>query len=142
LLAARDYTEARLREKLTGKGFSEMDAEETLARLISEGWVNDRRFAERFADAAMASGRYYGSRLRQEMRRRGLAADLVSEVLGTLMQEHDEGQDIQIIFQRRFSGFSFKSASDKEKRRAMGYLQRRGFGFSTIMQAMKGSDSD
>jgi regulatory protein len=140
LLAARDYTEARLREKLAGKGFSETDAEETLARLLSEGWVNDRRFAERFADSAMASGRYYGSRLRQEMRRRGLSTDLVAEVLGSLMQEHDEDRDIQTVFQRRFSGFSFKTANDKEKRRAMGYLQRRGFGFSAIMKALKDSN--
>src|SRR5512137_2089476 len=67
LLNARDYTEARLREKLRGRGFDETDSQAALERMLAEGWMNDRRFAERFAESALASGRYYGIRLRQEM---------------------------------------------------------------------------
>lgn len=137
LLTARDYTEARLREKLRGREFGEPDVAATLERMVSEGWVNDRRFAERFAESALASGRYYGSRLRQEMRRRGLPPELVSEVLGRVMEERDECQDMRAVFERRFGGFSYASASDKEKQRAIGFLQRRGFGFSAIMQILR-----
>ena len=140
LLTARDYTEARLREKLRGREFDEADSEAALLRMVSEGWVNDRRFAERFAESALATGRYYGPRLRQEMRRRGLPPELVSEVLGRILGERDECQDVRVVFERRFNGFSFTSASDKEKRRALGFLQRRGFGFSAIMQILRASE--
>jgi len=142
LLTARDYTEARLREKLGVREFSESDIEAALVRMVSEGWVNDLRFAERFAESALASGRYYGSRLRQEMRRRGLPPEVVSGVLGRIMEEHDECQDMRAIFERRFSGFSYTTASDKEKRRALGFLQRRGFGFSAIMQMLRAADQE
>ena len=64
LLTARDYTVARLREKLRGRDLDEADVEAALERLVSEGWLDDRRFAERFAESALASGRYYGPRLR------------------------------------------------------------------------------
>ena len=140
LLNARDYTVGRLREKLGSKGFISADSDDALSRLVAEGWVNDRRFAERFAESAMASGRYYGTRLRQEMRRRGLAPELVAEVLGALAPEHDECQDMRIVFQRRFSGFSFDTASDKEKRRVIGYLMRRGFGYPAVMRLLKLSE--
>jgi regulatory protein len=140
LLTARDYTEARLREKLCGREFGESDVEAALGRMVSEGWVNDRRFAERFAESALASGRYYGPRLRQEMRRRGLPPELVSEVLGRSMEERDECQDVREVIERRFSGFLFATASDREKRRAIGFLQRRGFGFSAIMQILRATD--
>jgi regulatory protein len=142
LLTARDYTEARLREKLSGREFSESDIEASLKRMVSEGWVNDLRFAERFAESALASGRYYGPRLRQEMRRRGLLSELVSDVLGRITEDHDECQDMRVVFDRRFSGFSFKTASDREKRRAMGFLQRRGFGFSAIMQILRATEHE
>jgi len=137
LLNARDYTEARLREKLCSREFAESDIEAALGRMVAEGWVNDLRFAERFAESALASGRYYGHRLRQEMRRRGIPPEMVSDVLGRIMGDHDECQDMRVVFERRFSGFSYATASDKEKRRAIGYLQRRGFGFSAIMQILQ-----
>ena len=142
LLTARDYTEARLREKLCGREFAEQDVLSALERMCSEGWVDDQRFAERFVESALASGRYYGSRLRQEMRRRGLSPELVSEVLGRVMEERDECQDLQAVFERRFSGFCFATSSDKEKRRALGFLQRRGFGFSAIMQILRAANTD
>jgi regulatory protein len=137
LLNARDYAVARLREKLRGRGFDEAHLEAALERLISEGWLNDLRFAERFAESAVGSGRYYGPRLRMEMRRRGLPPELVSEVLGRVLGEHDEAEEVRAMIERRFSGFSFSCASDKEKRRAVGFLQRKGFSISAIMTALR-----
>jgi len=137
LLTARDYTVARLQEKLRGRGFADPDVETALGRMVTEGWVDDRRFAERFAEGALASGRYYGPRLRQEMRRRGLPPELVGEVLGRVLGERDETAEVCAIVERRFSGFSFSSASDREKRRTVGFLQRRGFSLCAIMRALR-----
>jgi len=137
LLTARDYTVGRLREKFQARNFDEADMEAALTQLTSEGWVDDRRFAERFAESALASGRYFGPRLQQEMRRRGLQKELVSEVLGRLLDEYDEAGEVCAIVERRFSGFSFSSASDREKRRLVGFLQRRGFSLSTIMKVLR-----
>lgn len=137
LLAARDYTSARLKEKLRSREFSESDLNEAVARLEAENWVSDRRYAERFAESALASGRYVGPRLRMELRRRGIPDDLVSEVIGRLAEEYDEGREVRAVLERRFPRFSYAAASDKDKRRVLGFLQRRGFGLSAIMRAMK-----
>jgi regulatory protein len=137
LLTARDYTEARLREKLRSKIYDSEDVDTVLDRLVTEGWVNDRRYAERFAESARASTRYVGQRLRQEMRRRGIPQEIVFEVMGRVFEDHDEVGDIQLILARRFGSFSFSNANDREKRRVTGFLQRRGFGLSAIMQAMR-----
>jgi regulatory protein len=137
LLNARDYSVVRLREKLCGKGFNDTDIDAAIGRMVAEGWVDDRRFAQRFAESALASGRYYGPRLWQEMRRRGLQAELVSEVLGRLLTEHDETEEVRAIIDRQFSNFSFPTASDREKRRVVGFLQRRGFSLSAIICALR-----
>jgi len=140
LLAARDYTTARMRQKLAARGFNEVAVEAAVVRLEREGWLSDRRFAERFAETAVAGGRFFGPRLRLEMRRRGVPAGLVDEVLGRLRLERDEQDDLRYVMERRFPGFSFFTASDREKRRVIAFLQRRGFGLGTIMKILKAEE--
>ncbi|MBC7962664.1 MAG: regulatory protein RecX [Steroidobacteraceae bacterium] len=142
LLTGRDYTSARLLGKLSGRGVCELDAEATLVRLQNEGWLNDRRYAVRFAEAALADARFYGPRLRQEMRRRGFEAGLVDDVLGGLQEYLDEGAGIRAILERRYPDFRFPAATDRDKRRIIGYLQRRGYGLSAIIQALKAAQHD
>ncbi len=108
----------------------------------SESWVDDRRYAERFAESALASGRYYGPRLRMEMRRRGLEPELVDEALGRVLGEYDETEEVRAIVDRRFGGFSFSTASDREKRRTIGFLQRRGLSISAIMRALRATEQE
>ena len=97
LLAARDYTAAKLREKLRARDCPETIAESVVTRLAMEGWINDRRFAERFAESALATSRFFGPRLKLEMRRRGISADLIDEVLGRVRGEHDEGEGARSV---------------------------------------------
>lgn len=140
LLTGRDYTAARIRQKLAAREVAEQDIEAVILRLQQEGWLDDRRYAERFAESSLSSGRYYGSRLRLEMRRRGFTPDVVDEVLAPLLAGHDEGSEVRSAVERRYPGFSFSTASDRDKRRAVGFLQRRGFRFSAIMTALRSGD--
>jgi regulatory protein len=137
LLAARDYTIAQLKQKLRLRDFTEADLDQAVSRLESESWISDRRFAQRFAESALASGRFYGLRLRMEMLRRGFPEEIVSEVIGLLSVDCDEDEQAALALERHFPSFSFATASDREKRRALGFLQRRGFRASVIMRAMR-----
>lgn len=140
LLAARDYSLARMRAKILAQGVAEDDAETVLDRLQREGWLNDRRYAERFAEIALTNGRFYGSRLKMEMRRRGLESELVDDVLSALQEEFDETSELEAMVRRHSPGFSFSSATDREKRRIIAYLQRRGFGLSTILKVLRSAE--
>ena len=137
LLTGRDYSTARICQKLSAREVSGQDVDAVITRLQREGWLNDQRYAERFADSALSSGRFYGTRLRMEMRRRGLTAEVVSEALAPLLTERDEISEVRSAAERRYPGFSYSAASDRDKRRVVGFLQRRGFGFSAIMRALR-----
>ncbi len=140
LLTGRDYTVARIRQKLAAREVARQDLEEAVSRLQREGWLNDARYAERFAEAALSSGRYYGARLRMEMRRKGFSADVVSETVAPLLAESDEISEVRSAAERRYPGFSYSAANDRDKRRVVGFLQRRGFGFSAIMRALRAEE--
>lgn len=142
LLAARDYSVARLRSKLAARGLSSEDQESVLLRLQDGGWLNDRRYAERFAGSALSDGRFFGPRLRLEMRRRGFEAILIDDVLAALQDDLDETLEIRKIVESRAPGFVFSSAPDREKQRIIGYLQRRGFSLSAIFRTLKTADQE
>lgn len=137
LLAGRDYTALKLGEKLRAREFAAADADAAVKRLTAEGWLDDRRFAERFAESALATGRFFGPRLRLELRRRGVPAGIVDEILARTRGDHDEGEGVRSLLERRFPGFSFAAADDREKRRVIAFLQRRGFGLGSIYDAMR-----
>jgi len=141
LLTGRDYSVAKIRQKLALRNVAEQDVDELIYRLQCEGWLDDRRFAARFADTAISSGRYFGVRLRLEMRRRGFTADIVNEAVLPLLTESNELSEVRSAAARRSPGFSYSEASDRDKRRMIGFLQRRGFGFSAIMRALQ-TESD
>ena len=140
LLTGRDYTDAGIRRKLAAREFTGEDADTAILRLQREGWLDDRRYAERFAESALSSGRFYGVRLRLEMRRRGFTPDVVNETLAPLLAVSDEISEVRSAAERRYPGFSYSAASDRDKRRVVGFLQRRGFGFSAIMQALRAEE--
>lgn len=137
LLTGRDYTAARLKQKLVVREVSGQDCEDVILRLQREGWLDDVRYAGRFAESALASGRYYGVRLRLEMRRRGFDSNVVDEALAPLLAESDEISEVRSAAERRYPGFSYSAATDRDKRRLVGFLQRRGFGFFAIMRALR-----
>jgi regulatory protein len=137
LLTGRDYTIARLRNKLAARDVSGQDVEAIIVRLQEEGWLDDRRYAGRFAESALAEGRFYGPRLRLEMHRRGFPRDVVAEAIAPLLAERDEISEVRSVVEKRYPGFCYSAATDRDKRRVIGLLQRRGFGFSVIMQALR-----
>jgi regulatory protein len=140
LLTGRDYAIARMRQKLAARDVAGADLDTVMLRLQREGWLNDTRYAERFAAAALSSGRYYGIRLRMEMQRRGFSTEVISEALAPLLAESDETSEVALVIERRYPGFSYSAASDRDKRRVVSFLQRHGFGFSAIMRVLRAEE--
>lgn len=134
LLTGQDYTGAALRRKLQMKRFSAEEAQQTVDRLISEGYLQDQRYAERFVAAARQSGRYVGCRLRQELRRRGVSADLIDQVLQALPGDDNELEAARNLVERRYAGFDPQTADERQLRRVAGFLQRRGYQGGLIRQ--------
>ncbi|MBI5657499.1 MAG: regulatory protein RecX [Geobacter sp.] len=142
LLARRDHSVAELGRKLRLRGFEPELISETLAHLTEAGWLNDRRYAEQWAASALASGRGYGVRLKMELQQRGVLAELASDVIATLTEEHDETEELNRLIYRKFPGFNPLTAPDKERRLVYAFLHRRGFSGSVISAYFRFQDRD
>jgi regulatory protein len=131
-----------LRRKLTDKGISAAAVDEVVERLKRAGYLDDRKFALRWAESAVRNGRGYGFRLRYELAKRGVADEVASEVAESLKDEFEEGETLKALMLRKFAGFSPGEADDRQKRRIMGYLQRRGFSLAAINQMFRDMEGE
>jgi len=137
LLTRRDRSSAELARKLRDRGIAEPLIGEVVARLLEAGYLDDRRFARAWAESAVRNGRGYGPRLRLELARRGVPDEIVAEVLADVAAEYEERETLAALLARKFAGFNPAAASDREKRRVLQYLQRRGFSSAAIFQAFR-----
>jgi regulatory protein len=136
-LARRDHSEAELARKLRDRGVAAALAEDVIARLREAGYLDDRRFARQWAEAAVRGGRGYGPRLRQELSRRGVPDEVVAETLAAVTGEYGELETLTALLATKFAGFDPAAAPDREKRRVVHYLQRRGFSVAAIFQVFR-----
>jgi regulatory protein len=141
-LSRRDHSEAEIRRKLVTKYFSPDIIDEVVAGLLKAGYLNDARFARTFADCAIRNGRGYGFRIRVDLLRRGIAEDLIQEALGTLGAEYEESATLAELLARKFPDFDPRGADDRQKRRVLGYFQRRGFSLAAIVRVLRDREGE
>jgi regulatory protein len=127
LLSRRDASAATLRDKLIRRGYSPEEAEVALAYAQESRYQSDDRFAETKVNAG--AGRYGNYRLKQTLRGKGVAADLVDEKLDTLEPETDRARRVA----ERFKGKPF---TQELRQKAQRFLIARGFGSSAIREAI------
>ncbi len=142
LLACRDHSTAELALKLTRRGVAEAAVAAVVARLTDKGYLDDRRFAMRWAEAAVEAGRGFGPRLRFELSRRGIEVEIIGDVLATIDSEHDEESTLLNLITTKFPAFDPHRADERERRRMMHYLQRRGFSYGAISRFFRAIQGD
>lgn len=81
LLAVRERTAAELGGRLRDDGYTQDVTDETVARLVETGLVDDVRFAESMARALVVSRGLGRQRAQRELERRGVPEQLASETL-------------------------------------------------------------
>jgi regulatory protein len=134
LLARRAYSEQELTEKLLAKGFVEAAVARTIARLKTQGYLNDARLAADQAERLRSRG--FGSEgIRAKLAQKGLSADTVAQTLET-SEENQDLDSAQRLLASRFSADALKQSQTHA--RAFRLLLRRGYS-QEIVESLLGS---
>ena len=135
LLAQRDYTCSRMREKLLSYGFSDEVVGETLDSLRDARYLDDARYAENYISAHRGDRSLI--RIRTDLESRGLSSDLISEVLMREREEHGMGEEVrQILRLMEKRRFDPALATWEEKGKMKAFLYRKGYDASSVRAAM------
>jgi regulatory protein len=130
LLARREHTRAELARKLAPHGTPE-DIDTVLTALATSGLQSDARFAESYVRSQAA--RLGAARLRQTLRNKGVAAELVAAELDKAGLP-DEQERARAVWQKKFAA---PPADAREWARQARFLQGRGFSAEVIRRLLK-----
>jgi regulatory protein len=130
LLARREHTRAELARKLAPHGTPE-DIETVLTTLAASGLQSDARFAESYVRSQAA--RLGAARLRQTLRNKGVATELVAAELGRT-ELPDELERARAVWRKKFAA---PPADAREWARQARFLQGRGFAVDVIRRLLK-----
>lgn len=141
LLSRRMYTTAELAEKLRRRGIEEADSQRLIARLAELQLVNDETYTSMYISSRAASRGRLG--LRQELRRKGVAPELVEESLAELTPD---GQLAAAAALLEKNAWRYRPPTPdpeasrelilKARAKAFAFLARRGFAADAVQGAL------
>lgn len=129
LLSRRDHSEKELLIKLRQKGFAE-GAQAAIEKLRNYGYVNDERFAFSYASELQRLKHFGKRRIEQELFKKGIDREIVSEVLDSL--EFDENELCELIIRKYYRNLE----TEKGVQKTINALLRAGYGFGEIKDAL------
>lgn len=123
-LGYRARSVAEVRDKLRTKDFAAEVVAEVIADLQRQKLLDDREFARRWVAARLQ--RAHGARkLAQDLRHKGVAADVIDEVLAEYAPVLNS--DVRAVELLNKQAWRYRGLPpDKAKRRMLGFLARRG----------------
>src|ERR1700742_3102560 len=80
-LNRRERTVAELKTVLERKRVEPSAIDAVVAELCATGWLDDARYAQRFAEDKRALDRWGSERIARDLRRRGIPPDVVESVV-------------------------------------------------------------
>lgn len=128
LLARREHTRAELARKLAPHGTPE-DIDTVLNALAASGLQSDVRFAESYVRSQAA--RLGAARLRQTLRTKGIAGELID---AQVIDLPDEMERARLVWQKKFA---VPPADARDWARQARFLQGRGFSGEVIRRLLK-----
>ena len=132
-LNRRDRTVREVERYLEAKGVDEPTAAAAIAELVEQRYLDDRRYAELFAQDRRALDGWGTERIERRLREVGVPADVIAGVLGG-DDEHDELTAALAVLEQRLTA---PPVDERERTRALGLLVRRGYELEVAYDAVR-----
>jgi regulatory protein len=137
-LGRRDRTVAEVRERLARDEIEPDVVEEAIAELGRQGYLDDARYARRFAEDRRTIDAWGAERIERRLLAVGVDPALIAAALG----ERDAADEIEAavaVLQRRFPR---APSNDRDRDRALGLLVRKGYDLELAYDAIRAYERD
>ena len=134
MLAERSCSRREIERKLTLARFDPDVTDLVLFKLEKENLLNDREFAMQWVHSR--SRKYGASRIRQELRTKGIDEDIASEILEDLSEEDQLRQAVALAV-KKIRSLQPSCEEKKWKQRITSFLVRRGYSWDLALKAFE-----
>lgn len=131
LITYRDHSKKELKEKLS-RTYSAETAEEIAEKMQEAGLVNDEEYARKYADELLRKKHMSMRGIEFKLREKGISSEIIQIIKEEL--EFDPVSEIQQVLAKKYPTYA---QDEKVKKRAIAALQRLGWSWSDIKNAMQ-----
>jgi regulatory protein len=132
-LARRDRTVQEVRRHLSGREIDEATIERALAALSDQGYLDDARYARRFAEDRRALDGWGSERIRRRLGELGVPAKLSGAAVDARSPEEELAAALGLLRRR----FPIPPLDNRGRNRALGLLVRRGYEPEVAWEALR-----
>ncbi len=136
----RDHSEKEIRAKLLRKHDADY-VDEAVEKLIELDLVNDERYAENYARELFERKKFGKMRIKSELRAKGISADIANAAVDELFEE-EEPDNVQRIVDIIGKRYYNRMNDEVGRKKVFSALQRMGYSFSDIREAMSEFSDD
>ena len=137
-LSRRDRTVAEVRAHLLAKETSEAVIDEVVEELQVQGYLDDARYAQRFAEDRRNLDGWGSERIERKLRSLGIEREHVAAALASQEGEDELAAAVAILRRR----FRVPPETDRDRDRALGMLARRGYELEVAYDAVRALERD
>lgn len=137
-LSAKMYTAREIFDKLRRKGYSSEISEQIVTELITDGILDDKKYAEYYILDSVNIGNKGIYRIKQELLRKGVARGIIDRAIHEA--EVDTRNALRDFVSLKLSSTEITTRKEYEKFRAM--LARRGYSLGEIKEVLSEYDFD
>ena len=136
----RDHSEKEIRAKLLRKHDADY-VDEAVEKLIELDLVNDERYAENYARELFERKKFGKMRIKSELRAKGISPDIANAAVEELFEE-EEPDNVQRIVDIIGKRYYNRMNDEVGRKKVFSALQRMGYSFSDIREAMSEFSDD
>jgi regulatory protein len=131
-LRRKELTTAEIAAWLGRRGYGAAEAADVIGALTEAGELDDRRFAQRYAEDKRALRGWGSERIRETLASRGVAEPVVASVLEDDSEVAELERACELLTRRHQP-----LAGEADRARALGYLARRGYAYEIAYEAIR-----
>lgn len=141
-LARRAFSSAQMISRLEEAGGSEAAIKSIISRLLSYGYLDDRKYAETFLLSRREQKPVGRGRIARELRVKGIEPGLIEEVMNASYPKQEEDDILERALEKKFRSLSSKidpatGIDAKILARLYNYLFRMGFPPEKIQRTLR-----
>jgi regulatory protein len=131
-LNRRDRTVAEVDRRLERHGTDEETREAVIRTLCEQRFLDDRRFAQLFAQDKRELEQWGSERIQRTLGERGISRELIEQTLATRSEETELDRALELLRRR----FPAPPRDRRDRDRALGVMLRKGYDTELALDAL------
>ena len=136
MLGGRELSERQVRQRLARRGYDEAAIDAAVARLKSDGSLDDERAARAMAHAETSLRKRGRLRVKRRLESAGIAPDVAQRATQEIFQTVDADTLLEAALQKRLRGRE-RITGDREFQRLYRYLIGQGFESDRVLALLR-----